>query len=151
MSSMYEGFRERAHQTRALLEADTTSFVLVTAPMPERLDEAVFFHTTLLQNHLTIASVVVNRVHPPVPSALWAEAKRLPDELRKRVEATLNENDHLAAQDARGIARLAELCGPTPLTLVPRFELDVHDLSSLWNTSRFLFGEARLEPAQPAR
>ncbi|MBS1150776.1 MAG: agmR [Myxococcaceae bacterium] len=151
MSSMYEGFRERAHQTRALLEADTTSFVLVTGPMPERLDEAVFFHTTLLQNHLSMAAVVVNRVHPPVPAALWSHAKKLPDELRKRVEATLNENDHLASQDARGVARLAELCAPTPLVLIPRFELDVHDLTSLWNTSRFLFGEAHIETALPSR
>jgi anion-transporting ArsA/GET3 family ATPase len=145
MSSMYEGFRERAHQTRALLEAESTAFVLVTGPMSERLDEAIFFHTTLMQNHLRIAAVVVNRVHPPVPDALWSQAARLPEGLRKRVEATLSENEHLAAQDARGVSRLAELCAPTPLVVVPRFELDVHDLSSLWNTSRFLFGDARLE------
>lgn len=151
MSSMYEGFRERAHQTRALLEADTTSFVLVTAPMPERLDEAVFFHTTLLQNHLRIAAVAVNRVHPPVPDALWSQAQRLPEELRKKVEATLNENDRLASQDAKGVARLTELCAGTPLVLIPRFELDVHDLTSLWNTSRFLFGEAHIEGAAPPR
>ena len=146
MSSMYEGFRERAHQTRALLEAPTTSFVLVTGPMPERIDEAVYFHTTLLQNHMRIAAVVVNRVHPPVPHALWAQAARLPEALRKRVELTLSENEHMAAQDARGLARLAELCAPTPLVVVPLFELDVHDLSSLWNTSQFLFGDAALEP-----
>lgn len=151
MSSMYEGFRERAHQTRALLEAETTSFVLVTAPMPERLDEAVFFHTTLQQNHLKIAAVVVNRVHPPVPDALWSQAQRLPEELRKKVEATLNENDRLASVDAKGVAKLAELCAPTPLVLIPRFELDVHDLTSLWNTSRFLYGEAHIEGAIPPR
>ncbi len=151
MSSMYEGFRERAHQTRALLEAESTAFVLVTGAMPERLDEAVFFHTTLMQNHLPIAAVVVNRVHPSVPDALWTQAARLPDALRKRVEATLSENEHLAAQDAKGIARLAELCAPTPLVLIPRFELDVHDLSSLWNASRFLFGETLLERPEGQR
>lgn len=151
MSSMYEGFRERAHQTRALLEAESTSFVLVTGAMAERLDEAVFFHTTLMQNHLRIAAVVVNRVHPVVPDILWTQAARLPDALRKRVETTLTENEHLAAQDARGVARLAELCAPTPLVIIPRFELDVHDLSSLWNTSRFLFGEGHLEPVEGQR
>jgi anion-transporting ArsA/GET3 family ATPase len=151
MSGMNEGFRERAHQTRALLEADSTAFVLVTGPMPDRLDEAVYFHTVLQQNKMRVAAVVVNRVHAPVPDALWAEVARLPTPLQGPFEQTLRENDHLARQDARGIARLAELCAPTPLVLVPRFEGDVHDLAALWETSRWLWGDARLEPAAAAR
>lgn len=151
MSGMNEGFRERAHQTRALLEAESTSFVLVTGPMPDRLDEATYFHTVLQQNKMRVAAVVVNRVHAPVPDALWAEVARLPPPLQAKFEKTLKENDHLARQDARGIARLAEVCGPTPLVLVPRFESDVHDLATLWETSRWLWGDARLEPAGAAR
>lgn len=151
MSGMNEGFRERAHQTRALLEADSTSFVLVTGPMPDRLDEAIYFHTVLQQNKMRVAAVVVNRVHAPVPDALWAEVARLPLPLQAKFEKTLKENDHLARQDARGIARLAEVCAPTPLVLVPRFETDVHDLATLWETSRWLWGDARLEPAKAPR
>lgn len=151
MSGMNEGFRERAHQTRALLEADSTSFVLVTGPMPDRLDEAIYFHTVLQQNKMRVAAVVVNRVHSPVPDALWAEVARLPLPLQAKFEKTLKENDHLARQDARGIARLAEVCAPTPLVLVPRFETDVHDLATLWETSRWLWGDTRLEPAGAPR
>lgn len=151
MSGMNEGFRERAHQTRALLEAESTAFVLVTGPMPDRLDEAIYFHTVLQQNKMRVAAVVVNRVHAPVPDALWAEVARLPPPLQAKFEKTLKENDHLARQDARGIARLAEVCGSTPLVLVPRFESDVHDLATLWETSRWLWGDARLEPAGAAR
>ena len=55
------------------------------------------------------------------------EAARLPDGQRRRFEQTLKENEFLATQDARGVAKLRELCAPTPLVLVPRFELDVHD------------------------
>lgn len=145
MSGMNEGFRERAHQTRALLEAPSTAFVLVTGPMPDRLDEAVYFHTLLQQNKMRVAAIVVNRVHPPVPDALWAEVARLPPSLQGQFERTLKENDHLARQDARGVARLAEVCAPTPLVLVPRFEADVHDLATLWETSRWLWGDERLE------
>jgi anion-transporting ArsA/GET3 family ATPase len=145
ISGMNEGFRERALQTRALLEAETTSFVLVTGPMPERIDEAVYFHTLLQQHKMRVAAVVVNRVHPPVPEGLWAEVASLPEGARQRFEQTLRENESLAREDARGIARLRELCAPTPLVLVPRFELDVHDLHSLWETSRYLWGEAVLE------
>jgi hypothetical protein len=35
--------------------------------------------------------------------------------------------------------------------LVPRFELDVHDLKAVWETSRYLWGEARVDAAKPAR
>ncbi|MHB8879659.1 MAG: ArsA family ATPase [Myxococcaceae bacterium] len=144
MSGMNEGFKERALQTRALLAAETTAFALVTGPMLERLDEAVAFHTLLLQNHMAVAAVVVNRVHVATPQETWHEAARLSQPLRGKLERTLEENDLLAAQDARGIAKLRELCAPTPLIEVPRFELDVHDLTSLWRTSRYLFGEERL-------
>ncbi len=145
ISGMNEGFRERAHQTRALLEAPTTGFVLVTAPMPERLDEAVYFHTLLLQNKMRVAAVVVNRVHVPVPDGLWAEVARLPAPLRQKYEETLKESDHLARQDARGVAKLREACAPTPLVLVPRFELDVHDLGGLYETSHWLWGDRVLD------
>jgi hypothetical protein len=76
-----------------------------------------------------------------VDDALWAQAARLPDALRRKVEMTLEEAEHLAAQDQKGIERLRELCPGTPLVVVPRFELDVHDLKGLWETSRFLFGD----------
>ncbi len=150
ISGLNEGFRERAHETRALLEAPTTAFVLVTGPMPERLDEAIFFHTLLLQNKLNVAAIVVNRVHAPVPDALWPQVARLPQELLRKFEKTLKENEHVATQDARGIARLREACAPTPLVLVPRFERDVHDLRMLWETSRYLWGDARLQTDEAA-
>lgn len=147
ISGMNQGFRERAHQTRELLAAEGTAFVLVTAPMPERIDEALYFHTLLAQNHLEVAAIVVNRVHPPVPDALWGEAARLPDGVRQRAEKTLTEAEHAATQDAEGISTLAAQCGNTPLVQVPRFELDVHDLRTLWDTSRWLVGEQQLPKA----
>ncbi|MBL9038953.1 MAG: ArsA family ATPase [Archangium sp.] len=142
MSGMNEGFRERAHQTRALLQAPTTAFVVVTAPMPERLSEAIAFHTTLRQNKLHVAAVVCNRVQPPVAPELWAAAARLPDALRAPVEATLGENERLATRDAKAVAMLRTACAPTPVIEVPLFERDVHDLAGMWDTSRHLFGEA---------
>ncbi len=141
IGSLNDGFRERALQTRALLAAKTTAFVLVTGPMPDRLDEAVYFHTLLKQNHLNVAAIVVNRVNPAVADPLWAEAARLADPLKRKVELTLDEAEHLASQDAKGIERLRELCPGTPLVIVPRFDLDVHDLKTLWETARYLFGD----------
>ena len=50
----------------------------------------------------------------------------------------------LFTQDAAGIAQLQEACAGTPLVTVPRFELDVHDVSALWRTGTHLLGEAPL-------
>jgi anion-transporting ArsA/GET3 family ATPase len=139
LSGMNESFRERARETKALLASPTTAFVLVTAPMVERLDEAIRFHTVLMQNEMSVAAIVVNRVHPPLPGALWAEAAKLPAPLRAKVVATLDENALLAKQD-----QVRKECPQTPLIEVPRFDLDVHDLASLWRTSQYLVGERSL-------
>jgi len=93
----------------------------------------------------------MNRIHQAVPDALWEEVARLPSSLQQKYQTTLKENDHLARQDARGIAKLREVCGNTPLVLVPRFELDVHDLRGLYETSTWLSGDRRLDVAPPGR
>ncbi len=150
IGGMNESFRERAQQTRALLAAESTSFVLVTGPMPERLDEAIYFHSVLRENKMRVAAIVVNRVHSKVDSSLWAQAALLPAPLKAKFEQTLEENDHLAKQDLKGIAKLRDACGSTPLVLVPRFELDVHDLHSLYEASHWLWGDRHLE-VEPAK
>jgi anion-transporting ArsA/GET3 family ATPase len=151
ISALNEDFRLRAHETRALLESPTTGFVLVTGAAPERLDEAIAFHTLLEQSKLNVAAIVVNRMHPPVPDSAWPALARLPHADRPRFEATLKENEELARQDARGLERLQEACPDTPLVLVPRFDVDVHDLRSLYDTSRYLWGDAALNPGPASR
>ncbi|MBF5044704.1 ArsA family ATPase [Aggregicoccus sp. 17bor-14] len=144
ISSMNEGFRERARGVRSLLESPQTGFVLVTAPAAERLDEAIHFHKLLRQNRMDLVAIVVNRVHPLPPPALWDEAQELVPARRDKVLRTLEELKVLAEQDAAGIAQLSQACPGTPLVQVPRFDVDVHDVDALWRTGRFLLGEAQL-------
>lgn len=152
LSGMNDSFRERAHQTRALLEAPSTSFVLVTGPMPERLDEAVYFHALLRQNKMKVAAIVVNRVHPPVSQSVWDQVAGLPSSpLKTKLVETLEEARHLATMDAHGVAKLREACPETPLVLVPRFEADVHDLKGLYETSQWLWGDRQLVLGDDAR
>lgn len=149
MSGLNTAFRERAQQVRGLLSERTTRFVLVTAPMKERIDEVAHFHQLLKQNQMQIAAVVVNRVHPAVTEAQRHADQRLTGPVAEKVHATIDEASMLAAQDAEGIAEIARRCPGTPLVLVPRFELDVHDLSGLSRTARFLVGEEAVETARP--
>jgi len=141
ISGMNESFRERARQTRALLEADTTAFVLVASPRPERLDEALYFHELLLENHMKVAAIVANRVHLPPPPHLWEQLTQVPQPLRAKLEKTLAEAELLAGQDAAGVARLRQAGGMTPVVQVPRFEGEVHDLAALYEASRWLWGD----------
>jgi anion-transporting ArsA/GET3 family ATPase len=145
ISGMNSTFRERAEQTRALLEADSTAFVLVTGAMPERLDEIVYFHRLLTQNKLRTAAVVVNRVHVRPPMDALKQVETLPEELRRKMEETIEEMTTMAERDERGIAALREQCGVTPLVLLPRLDADIHDLAGLWEISRWLFDDAHLE------
>jgi anion-transporting ArsA/GET3 family ATPase len=144
LSSMNEGFRERARGVRDLLKDEQTGFVLVTGPHQERLDEVTHFRTLLKQNQMEVLALVVNRVHPMPPPSLWDDAARLARSRRTKVEETLNELKLLAEQDAAAIAQLSAACPDTPLIQVPRFELDVHDLTALWRTGRYLLGDERI-------
>jgi anion-transporting ArsA/GET3 family ATPase len=141
IGSLNESFRERARQVRALLGSGQTSFVLVTAPSRERMDEVVHFHTLLRQSRMHVCAVVVNRVHAMPTEAQFAEARGLVQPLRTKMEQTLEELRGLARHDQEAIASLRDACAPTPLVLVPRFETDVHDLGALWHTARHLTGE----------
>jgi hypothetical protein len=87
---------------------------------------------------------VVNRVHPQPPPSLWDDAARLTKGRRAKVEETLKELKVLADQDAAAIAQLSAACPDTPLIQVPRFELDVHDLTALWRTGRYLVGDEKI-------
>ncbi len=148
ISGMNESFRERATQVRELLAAERTSFVLVTTPRREGIDELSQLQRVLQQNHMSIAALVVNRVQlGPLPSD-WEAAAQEPRPLRAKLEATLEERRLGAERDSQAISLLRELGEPTPLIQVPTFSTDIHDLTGLWRTAEFLFAENRLEGGQ---
>ncbi|MBK9516802.1 MAG: ArsA family ATPase [Anaeromyxobacter sp.] len=155
---MYDGFKARAAEVRALLARPTTGFVLVASPSPLSIDEALAFHQRLRAEGMPVAGLVANRV----TASLWDGAGPLPDAaalaaaleaaagapaspgdgagagqptgaagpLADRLAATLAEHQALAEADARALARLFE-AAPLPRAVVPRLELDVHDLAGL--------------------
>ena len=141
ISSMNEGFRERARGVKDLLKDPQTGFVLVTGPHLERLDEVTHFQALLKQNQMEVLALVVNRVHPLPPPSLWDEVEQLAPARRAKMRQTLDELKVLAEQDAAAITQLEAACPGTPIIRVPRFELDVHDLAALWRTGRYLLGD----------
>ncbi len=67
-SGMFEGFKERSHKVMELMHGPSTSFVLVCAPEPGSLNQADQFAARLMKESISIAGVLVNRVHLPLPA-----------------------------------------------------------------------------------
>jgi anion-transporting ArsA/GET3 family ATPase len=64
LSTVLDGFRERAAGVKALLADGATAFLIVTSPEREPVEEAIFFRGKLREAAMPFGGLVVNRVHP---------------------------------------------------------------------------------------
>jgi anion-transporting ArsA/GET3 family ATPase len=134
LSGMIDGFSERARRVAALLRDPGTTFLIVTAPRHDPVQEAIHFHRKLAEAAMPFGGLVVNRLHRapavdgPLPPQLAGE---LCDRLAGRVTAAARELATLAEHDAAGLARLRERLGDPPTVVVPELDDDVHDVDGL--------------------
>jgi anion-transporting ArsA/GET3 family ATPase len=132
LGGMIDGFTERARAVGALLEDPATTFLIVTAPRHDPVEEAIFFHRKLREAGMPFGGLVVNRVHQPPEDALPEPvADQLGPALAERVEAAAAQLTALAARDATNVARLQSALGDPPTLVVPELDDDVHDLDGL--------------------
>ena len=130
---MAEGFRERAKAVKALLAEERTTFMVVTSPAHEAIEEARFFMEKLREESMPIGATIVNRVHeeglgePEVPDGIEAD-------LAARLEENFEDFRALAERDRRNVE---ELDGP--VIAVPYLDEDVHDLAGLRLINEHLF------------
>jgi anion-transporting ArsA/GET3 family ATPase len=165
-NQMLGGFRERADQVFGLLRQPSVSFVLVAAPEPLAIDEAIFFHHRLVERGMPFGAFVVNRVHrslgpapPPdeviIRLTLRPELKGFSADDMARASQTLRrvyaDFEALAHGNQDEIGRLAAACGRDLLYVqVPFFERDVYDVEGLTLLGQALFAEAAPPPAAAA-
>jgi anion-transporting ArsA/GET3 family ATPase len=137
---MTDGFRERAARVNELLGQRTTSFVLVTSPRREAIDEGIYFHRRLKDAGLPFAGVIANRVQPGGPRVRRAELVGLLGEpLAAKVADVYEDSRRLADFDQANLDLLRRRLGRTPLIEVPRLEDEVHDLDGLRRMDEYLF------------
>jgi len=140
LGGMIDGFTERARRVGALLEDPATTFLIVTAPRQDPVEEAIFFHRKLGEAGMAFGGLVVNRVHqPPADELPSAVAANLGPALAERVSAATRELAALAARDAVNVQRLRDALGDPPAILVPELADDVHDLEGLALVRSYLF------------
>jgi anion-transporting ArsA/GET3 family ATPase len=157
---MAKGFSERAQRVNELLSNRRTTFMLVTAPEREPIDEAIFFWRRLEEGNLPFGGVVVNKVHHDYLSLaddiedaepdtqldqLVIELERSLDGSRENAElaAKVRENFEryrvLAERDRGNIARLTHELDSSSVIEVPYLDEDVYDIGGLAQINRFLF------------
>ncbi len=73
LDTVFGGFRARAEQTYALLQAPGTAFLVVAAPEADALREAAYFVERLDEDRMPLAGLVVNRASPAGQGSLSAD------------------------------------------------------------------------------
>jgi anion-transporting ArsA/GET3 family ATPase len=141
---MAEGFRDRAARTGELLADPRTTFLLVTSPRRDAIDEAIFFHRRLRERKLPFGGVVVNRMSTLAVQGDEVDVGELEALLGRRlgrkVASNLADYEAIAIRDRENVDRLArDLDESAPPILVPHLEDDVHDISGLLEMNEYLF------------
>ncbi|MCU1360825.1 MAG: putative anion transporting ATPase [Ilumatobacteraceae bacterium] len=135
MSGIEDGLRQRAVEVSALLRQEGTSFVLVSSPRAEAIDEAQHLADALQDGGYRLNAVIANLLHPlPAPcdigDAMAPPGSALADQLEHHAQLTTlatAERDELQALwatidgDAQSAVRRE----------VPLLEHDVHALDTL--------------------
>jgi anion-transporting ArsA/GET3 family ATPase len=148
LGGLIDGFRERAESVKRLLSDPGTTFLVVTSPEREPVEEAIFFRRKLAEAGMPFGGLVVNRIHEldgahgelPSPEAVAAElGPDLGPRLAAKVARTYGEVLAIAERDAAAIERLCEETGEDDPVLVPELDGDVHDVAGLVAVHAFLF------------
>jgi anion-transporting ArsA/GET3 family ATPase len=129
--NMSEGFRARAERVVELLGSDAATFVLVSSPRRDAIDEAIFFHRRLAERGMPFGGAVVNRFHDVRGAEGGLEAVLDDEPLRAKVEANFADYRALAERDRANLRRLTAELGDEPLIVVPELDADVHDVDGL--------------------
>jgi anion-transporting ArsA/GET3 family ATPase len=148
LSGVLDGFRERAAGVKALLADPATTFLIVTSPEREPVEEAIFFRGKLREAGMPFGGLVVNRVHPlaagedaDVDEAAIARELGGDAALARKVARTLREFRVLALRDAAALEKLAREVGDDDPIVIPHLDGDVHDVDGLVLVHRHLFAE----------
>jgi len=155
---MEAGFRERAEAVTGLLRAEATSYVLVASPRADTVIEATYFADKLADNHLAVAGVIVNRLHPRFGSGTSAQATAKARAARRAGDAgsaelweNLAELRQVAEREAVALEPLEAHAGDAPVAHVTLLASDVHDIDGLDEIAAQIFGPSPAEEVAMVR
>ena len=147
LDTVFGGFRQRAQETYALLQADETAFLVIAAPEPDALREAAYFVERLYGDRMPLQGLVVNRATLPDDASLTAAAagaasERLPDAPLTAGLLRLHADRALLVERQYQLRERFAVAHPqVPTAVVPALPGDVHDLDGLREIGRLLARE----------
>ena len=140
MGGMVGEIVERADRVKKLLGDPETTFLLVTSPERDPVEETIYFHHRLREQDLPFGGLVVNRARLEPPGELAAkDADALGDDLAERVRIAAADMAVIADRDAAGLDRLVRALAKPPMIIVPQLAGDVHDIEGLAVVAQHLF------------
>jgi anion-transporting ArsA/GET3 family ATPase len=148
------GIRDRARHVEKLLSHPRTTFLVVTSPRRDAIDDAVFFRRRLREGGMPFGAAIVNRLHAGMDVDAGAAdvegdlTALLGDKLGRKVARNFDDYRELGTHDAANVARLEHELGGDPLVRVPLLDDDVHDLAGLATVNEHLFAAGAVT-AQP--
>ena len=146
LDTVFGGFRQRAQQTYALLQARGTAFLVVAAPEEDALREAAYFVQRLQGDRMPLAGLVVNRAalsdHADLsPEAAIAATERMaPDSVTAGLLRLHADRERLVARQQMLRERFAAAHPQVADVVVPALAGDVHDLRGLRAVGELLAG-----------
>ena len=143
LDTVFGGFRARAEQTYALLQAPGTAFLVVAAPEADALREAAYFVERLDEDRMPLAGLVVNRASPAGQGSLSAdEAMAASARLRRDASSPTApltagllrlhaDRERMVEREAVQRQRFAAAHPSVATAVVTALAGDVHDLDGL--------------------
>jgi anion-transporting ArsA/GET3 family ATPase len=140
IGGMIDGLAARAAAVQKLLHDPATTFVLVSSPKREAIEEAIAFAAELRRAELSLAALVVNRVHtaPDAPADPQALETLLGPRLATLVGESVTELTALADADGAALARLREAFPDLEPLLIPELGGQIEDLEGLARIAGYL-------------
>jgi anion-transporting ArsA/GET3 family ATPase len=144
LSNIEPGLRKRAGEVSQLLRSDHATFVVVSSPRAEAINEAEHLVDALRVGDFGFGGVVVNLIHP-LPDALPDGERDALDGLPPGPLADHVRWHHdlrtLALAERDELAALRELAGDVPVVELALRNVDVHDVAGLVGLAASLVGE----------
>ncbi|MBT8225130.1 MAG: ArsA family ATPase [Dactylosporangium sp.] len=140
LDSLFGGFRERAERTYRVLQARETVFLVVAAPEPDAIREAVYFAGRLAQDDMPLGGLLLNRVATVTADEISAvDARKAAESLTALDDFTLTGellglHASLVEQRDRQLAmteRFLAACPGVPVARIAAQPTDIHDLEGL--------------------
>jgi anion-transporting ArsA/GET3 family ATPase len=144
LGGLIDGFKERAEGVKALLSDPATTFLIVSSPEREPVEEAIFFRGKLADHDMPFGGLVVNRAHALDGAGDGDDGEAalrpaLGERLAAKVARAYAEERALAERDAAAIERLRAETGDSDPVVVPQLAGDVHDIDGLVAVHAHLF------------